>query len=117
MGGSQAGLPFSLGVMSGSGAFQWLVSGEGFVNLQVVVKPGSSQRRILRRDARGLLIALNSQPSKGRANEELIVFLADLLDTPRSSVTIIRGHSARVKTVRIVNPQPARLMALRCAYP
>jgi uncharacterized protein len=86
---------------------QWLVSGEGFVNLQVIVKPGSVRRGILRRDIRGLLIALHSQPSKGRANEELIAFLVDWLDTPRSSVTIIRGHTARVKTVRIANPQPA----------
>jgi uncharacterized protein len=100
-----------------SGQCPWLVSGEGFVNLQVVAKPGSAQRRVLRGDARGLLIALNSQPSKGRANEELIEFLADLLGTPRSSVTIIRGHSARVKTVRIANPQSARVAALLRAYP
>ena len=99
------------------GEAQWLVSGEGFVNLQVVVKPGSAHRRIVRRDVRGLLIALNSPPSKGRANEELITFLADLLDTPRSSVTIIRGHTARVKTVRIINPEPARVAALLRAYP
>ncbi len=96
---------------------QWLVSGEGFVNLRVVVKPGSAHRRILRRDTRGLLITLNSQPSKGRANEELIAFLADLLDTPRSSVTIIRGQTARVKTVRIMNPQSIRVTALLRAYP
>ena len=81
------------------------------------MKPGSAQRRILRRDARGLLIAFNSQPSKGRANEELIAFLADIVGIPRTSVTIIRGHSARVKTVRIVNPRPAQVAALRRAYP
>lgn len=98
--------------MVASGHPQWLVRGEGFVNLQVVAKPGSTRRSILRRDPRGLLIALNSQPSKGRANEELIALLADLLGTPRSSVTIIRGHAARVKTVRIVTPQPARVAAL-----
>jgi uncharacterized protein (TIGR00251 family) len=96
---------------------QWLVIGEDFVSVQVVVKPGSTQRRILRRDARGLLIALNSQPSKGRANEELIAFLADVVGSPRSSVTIIRGHKARVKTVRFVNPRPARVAALLRAYP
>jgi uncharacterized protein len=95
----------------------WPASGEGSVSLQVVVKPGSAQRRIIRRDTRGLLIALNSQPSKGRANDELIAFLADLLDTPRSSVTIMRGHTARVKTVRIMNPQPERITALLHAYP
>jgi uncharacterized protein len=96
---------------------QWLVSGEGFVNLHVVAKPSSALRRILGRDPRGLLITLNAQPSKGRANEELIDFLAHLMGTPRSSVTIIRGHTARLKTVRIVHPQPAKVAALLRTYP
>jgi uncharacterized protein YggU (UPF0235/DUF167 family) len=60
---------------------------------------------------------LNAHPSKGRANEELMEFLADLLGTPRSSVTIIRGQRARLKTVRIVNPLPARVAALLRPYP
>lgn len=121
MGDPQTGGPSGLGLTIENNAPrsrpQWLVSGTGFVDLQVVAKPGSARRRILRRDARGLLVALNSQPSKGRANQELIEFLADLLGTPHSSVTIIRGYSARVKTVRIVNPQPAQVAALLRAYP
>jgi uncharacterized protein YggU (UPF0235/DUF167 family) len=104
--------------MRGGGTLggQWLVRGEGFVNLQVVAKPGSARRCILRRDPRGLLIGLNSKPSKGAANEELVRFLADLLGTPRSSVTIIRGQTAQVKTVRIANPQPTQVAALLSAY-
>jgi uncharacterized protein len=121
MGDTQTGGPSSVDLMAAGGAPRgrppWLVSGEGFVNLHVVVKPGSAHRRILRRDPRGLLIALNSQPSKGRANEELKEFLANLLDTPRSAVAIIRGYTARTKTVRIANPQPARVAALLQDYP
>jgi uncharacterized protein len=100
-----------------SGEPQWLTRGEGFVNLRVVARPGSARRGITRLDPRGLLIALYSHPSKGRANEELIAFLARLLGTSQSAVTIIRGHSARVKTVRIVKPEPARVAALVQAYP
>jgi uncharacterized protein len=107
--------------MSGSGALSrqapWLVSGNGFINLQVVAKPGSARRRIIGRDSRGLLIALNSQPSKGQANAELTAFLADLLGAARSSVTIVRGRAARVKTVRIINPQANQVAALLRAYP
>jgi uncharacterized protein len=95
---------------------QWLISGENFVNLQVVAKPGSARRRILRRDSRGLLIELNSHASKGRANEELIAFLAELLHTSRASVTIIRGQTVRLKTVRIVNPEPTQVDMLRETY-
>jgi len=94
----------------------WLVSGENCVNLQVVAKPGSARRRILRRDSRGLLIELNSPASKGRANEELIAFLAELLHTSRSSVRIIRGQTARLKTVQIVNPESTQVDMLRETY-
>jgi uncharacterized protein YggU (UPF0235/DUF167 family) len=108
-------------MMTGSDATQsapqWLVRGEGFVSLHVVARPGCARPGVLRRDPRGLLIALGSQPSKGRANEELIALLADLLGTPRSSVTIVRGHTTRVKTVRIADPQPFRVAELLSAYP
>ncbi len=95
---------------------QWLARGPDCVYLHVVAKPGSARQRILRCDARGLLIELNSQPSKGRANVELIAFLAELFGTPRGSVTITRGQTARLKTVRIENPQEARVRALLQAY-
>jgi uncharacterized protein (TIGR00251 family) len=102
--------------MAGSGE-QWLVNGDGFVKIQVVAKPGSARRGILRRDPRGLLIGLHSQPSKGHANEELIAFLAELMGTAPSEVTIIRGQAARVKTLRILNPSSARVDALLRQYP
>jgi uncharacterized protein len=102
--------------MAAVGKLRWLVSGENFVSLQIVAKPGSSRRGILRRETRGLLIGLNSQPFEGRANDELITFLAGLLDTPRSSIAIIRGQTSRVKTIRIATLQPARVIALLQPY-
>src|ERR1700751_4766059 len=95
----------------------WLLSGRGFVDLQIVARPGSASRRIVRLDRRGLLIALNSPPTRGRANNELIAFMAHLLGTPRSSVTITRGHIARVKTIRIVNLELVRIEGLLRTYP
>ncbi len=120
MGDTQARGPFSLGVKGASGVARgmprWLTSGEGFVTVQVIARPGSSRRGILRQEERGLVIALNSQPSKGRANDELVDFLADLLGMPRSAVSITRGHTARVKTVRIAAQEPARIAALLADY-
>jgi uncharacterized protein YggU (UPF0235/DUF167 family) len=94
----------------------WLRKGEAFVDVQVVAKPGASRRGILRREARGLVIALNSRPSNGRANDELLEFLADLIGTPRSTISILRGHTGRVKTVRIEAREPARIAAVLQAY-
>jgi uncharacterized protein YggU (UPF0235/DUF167 family) len=91
-------------------------SGLGFVTVEIVAKPGSSRRGILRREPRGLVIALNSRPSNGRANDELLEFLADLLGTPRSTISILRGHTGRVKTVRIEARDPVRIAAVLQAY-
>jgi uncharacterized protein len=102
--------------MPASKELRWLVSGQGFVSLAVVAQPGSARPGILRRDSRGLLIALSSQPQSGRANQELIAFLAHLLRTPCSAVTIIRGHTSRQKTVRVANPQPELVEKLLRAY-
>jgi uncharacterized protein len=48
-----------------------------------------------------LKVSLTAPPAEGRANEALIEFLAELLQLPRSSVTIAAGHSSRNKVVRV----------------
>ena len=40
-------------------------------------------------------------PERGRANEALCSLLADVLDIPRRSVSVVAGHGARVKVVEI----------------
>ncbi len=57
-------------------------------------------------DARGLVVALNAPPDKGKANEELIDFLARMVGVPRSAVAIVRGASARKKLLRIATESP-----------
>jgi len=48
-----------------------------------------------------LKLALTAPPLDGRANQACIEFFANLLDVPRSSVTIASGHSGRKKVVRV----------------
>jgi hypothetical protein len=95
---------------------RWLHSGDGFVTIQVVAKPGTSRRGIIREEARGLVVALNSPPADGRANDELSAWLAELLRTPLSSVEIIRGRTSRMKTVRISTREPKRIAAILGAF-
>ena len=85
------------------------------MSLQVVAKPGSPRPGILRRDARGLVIALNSPAERGKANDELVAFLASLLGAPRSAISITRGERGRVKTVRIENRDPTQVVSLLSA--
>ena len=48
-----------------------------------------------------LKIALTAPPVDGRANEACIELFAELLDVPRSSITILAGQSSRNKIVRV----------------
>ena len=91
------------------GAAHWIACGHGFVTIQILAQPGSSRQGILRPEARGLVVALNSPPDKGKANDELIGVLARTFRVRRTAITIVRGQSARHKTVRIATADPAAL--------
>ena len=46
-------------------------------------------------------IRLKAAPEKGKANEELIQFLATELQADKSEIRIISGHTDRNKLVRV----------------
>lgn len=48
-----------------------------------------------------LKVKVAAPPEKGRANEALCGFLAERYGVPRSSVSVISGHTAALKLVRI----------------
>ena len=94
----------------------WLSWDSNSVTIHVVARPGASRRRIVSIDPRGVVVALNSPPEKGRANAELIDFLARIASVPRSTITIVRGDTSRHKTIRITVRDPAKVAsALRAA--
>lgn len=48
-----------------------------------------------------LKIDIAAVPEYGKANAELIRFLAEEFKVPRSHVEVIKGNMARTKTVRV----------------
>jgi uncharacterized protein len=94
-----------------SGSNPWLALGERWVTIEIVARPGAARRGIVRRDARGLIIALNSAPEKGKANDELIAYLAGALKAARSTIAVVRGETSRRKTVRIEPCDPSSIAA------
>lgn len=72
--------------------------------MRVRVRPSAKEnciRGIL--DDGSIKIDLKAPPEDGRANEELIEFLAEELHAAKQSVEILSGHTSRKKTVRILN--------------
>jgi len=78
----------------------------------VRVQPRAKRNAIVAEMGDALKIALTAPPVEGKANEACIAFLAEVLDVPRSSVTIAAGETSRNKLIR-VNGRTAAQVELR----
>jgi uncharacterized protein (TIGR00251 family) len=67
----------------------------------VKVHPRAKKNAITGELGGAIKLSLTAPPVDGRANEACIEFLANLLDVPRSSVTIASGETSRNKVVRV----------------
>ncbi|GEM_PF-250669 len=85
----------------------WLRMSKDHLTIELSVRPAAGKRGIASVRPTGPVIALNSPPEKGRANHELIEFIARLLEVPPASVSIIKGQTARQKVVRVETAAPS----------
>jgi len=53
------------------------------------------------RAGRVLRVRLRAPPAEGRANKALVAFLADRLGLPKSALSLVRGHTSRLKTIEL----------------
>ncbi len=71
------------------------------VLLRVRVQPRASRSEVVGLHGDTVRIRLSAPPVDGQANDELIRFLSQQLEVPRSSVRLVSGHGSRSKTVSI----------------
>jgi uncharacterized protein len=71
--------------------------------LTIIIKiiPSSGRQAITLKKNNLLTCYLKSPPEDGKANKELIQFLAKALKIPQSAVTIVSGAMRRTKLIRI----------------
>jgi uncharacterized protein (TIGR00251 family) len=69
--------------------------------LAVKVQPRARKNAITGMVGDALKLALTAPAVDGRANKACIEFFANLLEVPRSSVTIASGETSRNKVIRI----------------
>ena len=74
---------------------------KGTVNFIVRVQPRASKDEIVGAMQGALKIRLRAPAIENRANEALVVFLAELLKRPKSAVRIQSGEHGRTKRVEI----------------
>lgn len=83
---------------------RWLREEAQAVVLTVHVQPGAKRTGVAGAHGDALKIRLAAPPADGKANAELIRFLAEAFDVPLRGVAILRGETSRDKAVRIVAP-------------
>lgn len=72
------------------------------LRIVVRVKPGSSKGPLVEKNEEGeLTIFVRGKAIDGKANEGVILALAEHFGVAKSRVTITRGHTARIKQVLI----------------
>lgn len=71
------------------------------VKIQIYAKPNAKKSAHVGCSEKELLIAIHAKPHKGAANEELVAFLAKLLDIPKTQVILLKGENSRHKQVAV----------------
>ena len=90
--------------MSGDGRPSWLTGAGAAWLLTLHVQPGARATAIQGRHGDALKVRLAAPPVDGKANAELVRFLAETLQVPRSALEIVAGQASRQKRVRIESP-------------
>ena len=69
--------------------------------LRLRVSPGARRAEVVGRHGAAWKVRVAAPPAGGRANEAVVRLLAEALSLPRGAVTLVWGHGARDKVVRL----------------
>ena len=82
----------------------WLREEGDALVLSLHVQPGAKRTEIAGTHDGALKLRLAAPPIEGKANAELVRWLAESFGVPRRNVELLRGEAARAKIVRVVAP-------------
>lgn len=74
--------------------------------LRIKVKPNSSTYKFIVTKEE-ITCHVKAPAVEGKANEALLKFLAEVFNTSKSSITLLKGQSSRYKTIEINIPEQA----------
>jgi uncharacterized protein len=79
----------------------------GAVIMDVHVMPNAPQTQVQGLHDGALRVRLKAPPVDGKANQELVAWLARELRVPRASIELIRGETSRRKQLRVAHASVA----------
>ncbi len=71
------------------------------MHLRIKAKPNSRENKIVHLPDGTLQVKIKAPAQDGKANEELVRFLAEVLDLPRSKIQVVSGFTAPFKKLEI----------------
>lgn len=78
-----------------------LRSVDGGVEINIRVVPNGKVSEVLGLHGEALRVRLHAPPVDGKANAELLSFMADLLGVSPRQVTLKQGKTSRLKTILV----------------
>lgn len=81
--------------------FMWYQITDQQVNLYIIAKPNAKKTGIAKITESAMYVSLHAKPHQGEANQELIHFLAELLQVPKSKIKLERGANCKHKKFSI----------------
>jgi uncharacterized protein len=81
-----------------------VTEGQDAIQLTLHVQPGAKRTEVSGTHGDALKIRLAAPPVDGKANAELLCYLANAFGVPQRNVTLVRGESSRQKIVRVSRP-------------
>lgn len=88
---------------------------EGVV-FTIRVLPRSSRAEIAGIQNDALKLKITSPPVEGKANEECVRFLSDLLGIRKSRITIVSGHKSRNKRIAVAGIRKEEIESIASAF-
>lgn len=82
---------------------------EDAICVHITVSPKASRTMVKGIHNGRLKVHIQAPPIDGRANEAVVELFSELCAVPKRSVSIERGETSRLKTVRISNKDPRKL--------
>jgi uncharacterized protein (TIGR00251 family) len=76
------------------------------VVLTLHVQPRATRTEVVGRHGDAIKVRVHAPPVDGAANQELLRFLAERLDLPRSALRLVAGESGRRKRVAVTGGPP-----------
>ena len=83
-------------------SFPFLSTHSDGCSLDLIITPRSSKNKLIGLYDSRLKVSIKAPPVDGKANEELIKFLARFFNLSKKAILIVNGHSGRKKRINLI---------------